>query len=98
MTREMTMTCSQGAMTKCVRPKMDSPRINGNHQTMKPLEDFSQRMTTRMKRRESRTKMRTMMRKALSRMTMMMAVTIISDHVAEKKGLKWNIGVQSYRF
>lgn len=84
MMKEMTMICLQVDMTKCGKHKMDSQRINGSLQITKLLEDSSQKMMTQMKKRELKMRMKTMTRKALSKMTMMMAATIISDVLLSK--------------
>jgi hypothetical protein len=84
MTKEMMMICLQVDMTKCGKHKMVSQRINGSHQITKLLEDSSQRMMIQMKKRELKMRMKMMTRKALSKMTMMMVATIISDVLSLK--------------
>ena len=79
MMKEMTMTCLLESTIKCDRLKMDSPRTNGSHQTMKLLEACNQKMMTQMRKKVSRMRTKTTTKRVSNRMTMMMAVTTISD-------------------
>lgn len=84
MMKEMMKICSLVVTTKCVKLKMGSLKINGNHQTMKLSEGCNQRTMTPTKKRESKTKTRTTMRVSSKMMMTRVAITISDLSILRK--------------